>query len=97
MLVSGAARGGLMHMAFGPKPAEACYEGLMQLCVQTYIFVREPGSINPYVFGFSATCSVVGITVAVYHFVDNYEQIMKVLRPPASAIEDDYGPVKQGW
>ena len=66
---------------------EAFYESLLQLIVQTYIFVHEPGSINPYVFGFSATCSVVGISVAIYHFVRNREQIMKVLRPPVDALK----------
>ena len=36
---------------------EANNAGLLQLLLQTLIFVTHPGSINPYVFAFSLSCS----------------------------------------
>lgn len=65
---------------------EAAYEALPQLLVQTYTFIFEPGSIAPFVFFFSALCSLGGVFMAVYHFVKNQKSIMELLRPSPEAL-----------
>ena len=65
---------------------EAGLESLPQLVLQSILFYLHPERINPYVFAFSAGCSLAGLSFAVYNFVSNYEEIMTVLGPPPELL-----------
>ena len=65
---------------------EALLESLPQFSLQSVLYCLHPEDINPYIFMFSATCSLAGLTLAGFNYYNNREAIQKILGPPPSLV-----------
>ena len=65
--------------------AEALFESLPQLILQSYFFHADYDKqtrSDKIIFGFSAFCCVSGILYASYNVYSQYDEMMKRMRPP---------------